>query len=364
MTNDHHPGKEIQDRLDKAAADKAEAQAREAAAKAEQAEVDAAASRYSALVPDLSKANFGTLDVKGTDATMASGLAFAAVTDAAMLIAKKIGQRAGDLVKSMRVMVTSDADFVQGSATYLNLKRELEELAKQADALLEKVKLPSGEELLPAAGLAVGSALASAVPGILSLFARHETLTRAAVKGDDLAAASAVAGALLKHARVNRVMHDTFRIAEPGIIDDLAEQLAEKLPALQQVTDPDAKKEAAVLIKSITTALGALTAVPKGGTRSPLALASVYELIVGSNPKISHILLVKAQPGSASELVDQRFMVKDKVLMSASMSITYMLINAHGHILTAGTETATIEAHGSIEDAIKLQAREVEHLVS
>jgi hypothetical protein len=130
------------------------------------------------------------------------------------------------------------------------------------------------------------------------------------------------------------------------------------------VTDPDAKKEAAVLIKSITTALGALTAVPKGGTRSPLALASVYELIVGSNPKISHILLVKAQPGSASELVDQRFMVKDKVLMSASMSITYMLINAHGHILTAGTETATIEAHGSIEDAIKLQAREVEHLVS
>jgi len=361
MSDQHHPDKEIQDRLDKAAADKAEAQAREAAAKAEQAETDAATSRYSALVPDLSKVNAGTLDLKGTDATMASALAFAAVTDAATLIAKKIGKRAGAAVKSMRVMVTSDADFVEGSATYLNLKLELEQLADQAKALLEKIKPPSAEELIPA-GLAVGSALASAVPGILSLFARHETLTRAAVKADDVAAAGAVAGALLEHAQVNAVMHDTFRIAQPGVIDDLAKQLAAKLPALQQVTDPDAKKEAAALIKSITAALGQLTAVPKGGTRSPLAIASVSELLVGANPKISHVLLVKGQPGSASELVDRRFIVKDKVFISASMNITYMLIDAHSHILAAGTETATVEAHGSIEDAIKLRAREVVHL--
>jgi hypothetical protein len=373
MTNQHQPNEKIQDRLDAAAADKAEAEARkaeadarQAAANAEKAETDAAASRYSALVPDTSKVKLGALDVKGTDATMASALAFAAVTDAAMLIANKIAEQFGDGVRSMRVIVTSNSDLIQGTATYLNLKRELEQLITQADALLEKIekiKPPSQEAFALGGALAAGSALASAVPGVLSLFARHETLTRAAVKTDDLAAASAVSGALLEHAGKEAVItHDTFRIAEPGLIDHLAKELADKLPKLQQVTDPDTKKEATALIKAITTALGELIAVPKDGTRSPLSIASMYEAVIGANPKISHVLLVKGQPGSATELVDRRFIADDKVLIAATMGITYMLIDAHSRILAAGTETATVEAHGSIKEAIQLDSTTVQHL--
>jgi hypothetical protein len=370
MTDPHQPDAEIHARLDKALADKAEADARAAAAKADQAETEAAVSRYSALVPDLSKVNTGTLDVEGTDATLASGLAFAAVTDAATLIAKKIAGRVGaGKAEAMKVVVTGDADLVQGGAIYLSLLHGLQQLLEQAKRLGSGRPAtpapPPGAALLAETGLAAGAALAPAVAGVLSLLARHETLTRAAVKADDLAAASAVAGALIEHAHVSAVMHDTFRIAKPGVIDGLAKQLADRLPALRRVTEPPAAEDAAALIKAITAALGQLNAVPKGGGRSPLAVASLYELMAGAHPKMSHALLVKGLPGSAGELVDQRFIGKDRIALSVSMSIAYMFIDTiTGNIVAAGTETATVGTHGSLKDSMRLHAGMVEHLAA
>ena len=329
MTDDLQAEVQIQNWLRVAAAVKAEAEARQAGANADQAETAAAASPYSALVPDLSKVQASTLDLKGNDATLANGLAFAAVTTAGTLVAHKIRNRLGENVK---VVVTSDADFVQATATYANLKLELEQLDEQAKNLLAKV--PSVQEKIALATVAAAipgmlSVVAGAIPGILSLFAHHETLTRTAVKPDDLASASAVIGALLESAGPDAVvMHDTFRRALPGVIDNLAKELLVDLFQLQQVTDPDTKPRATALIKSISAVLGELTAVPKGGTRSPLAIASVAELMDGAPPKISHALLVKGQPGSASELTDTRAFGKEHVLIATTMSITYILVEA------------------------------------
>ena len=340
------------------------AEARQAAAKAEQAETDADASRYGALVPDLSKVNTDTLDLKGDNATMANALVFAALTDAATLVATKIGERVGDGVKSMHVLVTNEVNLVQGSTTYLNLTRELEQLKDQAYAVIKQPSKAFTAGLIGVgSALALGSALASAVPGALSLFAHHETLTRTAPKTDDLAAASAVADALIR-GEIGEVKHDTFRIARQGAINHLTDELASKLPELQKVTDPDAKDAAEALAKLITAELAMLTAVPGRGTRSPLAIASMYELMMGYRgdfrgaAPITHVMLVKSQPGSVSELINRRFMAKDKVLITATMSITYMLIDiTDSRILVAGTETATVEAHGFMADTIQLDAR-------
>ena len=183
MANQGEVDKKIQDRLDEAAAAKAEAGSPQAAAKAEQAETDADASRYGALVPDLSKVNTDTLDLKGDNATMANALVFAALTDAATLVATKIGERVGDGVKSMHVLVTNEVDLFQGSTTYLNLTRELEQLKDQAYAVIKQPSKAFTAGLIGVgSALALGSALASAVPGALSLFAHHETLTRTAPK--------------------------------------------------------------------------------------------------------------------------------------------------------------------------------------
>ncbi len=353
MTDDLQTEEQVQTRLKAAAVAKAEAEARQAGANADQAETAAAGSPYSALVPDLSKVQASTFDLKGNDATVANGLAFAAVTAAGRLVADKIRNHLGENVK---VVVTSDADFVKATATYANLKLDLEQLALQAEALLERPKPYELEiEIVPA--LALGSAVASALPGILSLFAHHETLTSTAVKPDDLASASAVIGALLESAGADAVvMHDTFRRALPGVIDNLAKELLADLSQLQQVTDPDKKPRATALIKSISAALGELTAVPKGGTRSPLVMASVAELMDGDPPKISHALLLKGQPGSASELTDTRAFGKEHVLIATTMSITYILVDASSsHILVAGTESATIQAHGKIDEVIKFE---------
>jgi len=125
----------------------------------------------------------------------------------------------------------------------------------------------------------------------------------------------------------------------------VVKKLAENLPRPQQVTDPDAKQEAAALITSTTAALGELTASPESGTRSPLAIASMAELMQGVHPEITHALLVRGHPGSAGELVDQRFIVDDKVFIAAAMSITCILIGVGSHILAAGIEAATVEVH-------------------
>ena len=103
---------------------------------------------------------------------------------------------------------------------------------------------------------------------------------------------------------------------------------------------------------AIDTLAAAVRSRGADGGRSPLATAALYEqLHAGNETRISHVLLVKAQAGSASDLREDRSFGRDTFTTIADVHITLMLLEAEsGRLLDAGTSTATAIAAGKIGD--------------
>jgi hypothetical protein len=344
---------QIQARLDRAAATEAEA-------KAEQAVSAAQASRYSSLVPDLTKVKPGPLDLKGDQGGMAAALAYGAMSDAATLVARSVRTRLGPQPSAARLLVTSDPDLVQGTAGWLDLVAEIAQLQVRANTLVPP-PAPPPANIEPLVALSALSAAASALPGVLSLFARTETLTSTSTTANDLAAAAAVVGALISESNPPSVKHDTFQLATRGQVYDDAANLAAKLPALEALTAPAVSNDAKALRTLIENTLTAAVTVPKGATRSPIATASFWQAMTTGENAITHVLLVKSETGATTELVEHRFMFEDNVFLAATASITFLLIDAStNEIRAAGTESATAQAHGKIDKAIKISSVLVE----
>jgi hypothetical protein len=112
------------------------------------------------------------------------------------------------------------------------------------------------------------------------------------------------------------------------------------------------------LILSIDSFTAAIRVVPSGGRRSPLATAALFDqLHAGAEPRFSHVLLVKAQPGQGTQVTNDKMLwFEDKFSTVIEVNVTYMLIATEdSRILHSGTATATATAHGNIGDTITFE---------
>ncbi|HET8651219.1 MAG TPA: hypothetical protein VFM13_01480 [Gaiellaceae bacterium] len=384
-------------RQDEAEVAKAEADARKAEADADKAKVEAEKAaaaadreRLTALVPDLAKVKESTLDVKDTTPMWGTFLTFAAV--------RKVGAAVADVVLATRpeagdwrVLITDEAELATSDAVHQEVTTGLEQLKTAAEGILEQLKTAADEkEATKLVGPVVAS-LASALPGVLSLFSSRRTVSTAATAASDLAAAAAVADALRRPPEVV-VVHDDFRLfpenGEKGVYAILAEvaDLHQKLVA-KKLEFSDAKSTAEVelakakaaehpdeaaiakltkdvrdaatrlgLVDSVITAIdtfaAAIRVVPAGATRSSLTTAALRDALHDQKSRFhfTHVLLLKAQAGQAQQQLDNRpFFFKDRFSTVADTSMTYALIEtAQSTIVASGTVTGTASARGNI----------------
>jgi hypothetical protein len=188
------------------------AKARQATAEADKAAAAAQRDQIAAFIPDFSKVERGNLDLKGEKPLFAEPLAQRALDSAATSLAAAASRV---LDKGQwRILVTSDAELATSHAAYLDVVTGLDQLTAAADKLLGELSDTSTLEFAPL-GPAL-SALAGALPGLLSLFAAHRTVTSAAVSIDDLAAAAATAGAFTRLKDAGAVVHDDVRLLSTG----------------------------------------------------------------------------------------------------------------------------------------------------
>jgi hypothetical protein len=310
-----------------------EAESRKATAEAEKSTAAADRDRVAALIPDFSKVERGSLELKGDQPLFASPLANRALDEGAETLvteALEVLPQGG----KWRVLVTSDAELATSHAAYIDVVTGLDQLFETAEDLIDKISRADTLEFLPV--VPAIAALAGAVPGLLSLFSAHRTVTTAPVTVGDLAAAAATAGALKRAEPGGTVVHDDFRVLETSRvhqklaalskkreelvghrialesektaksteleaahanIKEITAQLqaapADAQPALRaklkETQDEAASLEQAIsaatvklgLIESVQSAIDAfvasLTAVPEGGKRSPLAQAAMRE---------------------------------------------------------------------------------------
>lgn len=195
---------------------------REAVERKETAEAnkDAAAARadqIKALIPDLSKVTPSTLEVGQGPAFATSPLAYRALQKAAAAV----NQQMALAVKGKRILVTSDEDLATGDATYWDVSTGLKELVRSADVVLTELETAKAAKVETASfvpGLDAITAVAAAIPSVLSLFSAERSTASAAVTIEDITAAAAVTGALTAVTDANKpesVVHDDFRLL-PG----------------------------------------------------------------------------------------------------------------------------------------------------
>jgi hypothetical protein len=329
-----------------------EAQARQAIASAELTEQQALQAKYAALVPDLTKVAAGTVDTSNDKGGMASALSFAAMKHAAQRAHESLHNKIDDM-SSMRILLTSDQNLVTSSSAALDVASELEQLNTRAKDLLQPPTARRPAEARALVGTTAISLAAAAIPGVLSFFAKHESLITSVTAANDLAAVAAVAGALMGESNGPTLKSDIFQRAVRGPVYQQADDLAAKLAQLQSLTGDAVTQEVKDLIKLIENTLAAIISVPKGGMLSPLAAANFWNLAFDGATSITHILLVKSETGATTELFDQRQVLSDRVFLAATASITYILIGPGSTICASGTESATMELSGKIDEVMK-----------
>jgi hypothetical protein len=397
-----------------------EAEARKAAAEAEKATAAAQRDQIGALLPDLSKVERGSFEIKGDQPLFGQPLAQRALGAAADGLAQTA---AGVLPKdgNWRLLITNDTDLVTSHATYLNVVTGLDQLRESIDDLLPK--LPSTtRELAPL--IPVIGAVASALPGLLSLFATNRTLSTASVTFDDLAAAAAAAGAIAQIDNAGPVVHDDVRLLSQGRVHQKLQLLTQKrqelvghklaltttkatataelatakrkveqaaaklaeasddakaarqqdLATAQREADEDEHQLEAATVKlgladSLLTYTDAfvtsITSVPAGATRSPLAVAAARERLHDveapahiDQPEFTHVLLVKGNGGSAQQTVDDRRWRDDRYAVVATATITYLLLQtSDSAVLAAGNAGGSAAGSGKIGDGFELRIR-------
>jgi hypothetical protein len=321
-------------------------------AQASLAREQALQAKYDSLVPDLTKVAAGALDSSNDKAGMANALAFAALKHAAEGACQSLHAKTGDM-SALRILMTTQPNLITSSSAGIDVASELTQLNERAASRL--ATKASGQTLQgasPRVGITAIGMAAAALPGVLSLFAKHESLVTTAVAADDLAAIAAVSGVLLAEHTGLVLKSDSFQRAARGALYQTADQLGDKLAELQSLGRDSLTEEDNDLVTLIENTLTAVTSVPKGGTISPLAAASFWDsAFSGPNP-FTHVLLVKSETGATTELFDQRQVVSDRVFLAATASITFMLIDAESVIRASGTESATVQMHGKIDAAI------------
>jgi len=328
-------------------------------------------------------------------------------------VADKIKRLVNDPKPSL--LLTASADLATSDAAYGEVVGGLEELNAAADAILGPAAAqpePPGAKVLPVA--AVAGAIASAVPPLLSLLAPQRTLSSFAISPDTTAATALLADHLtqaglavqiddfrpvpqgrvhdlevaLRQQRAKlvkeklardqaRIEADNERASHQTEVDDLTKALDALKPddpnyndlqtKLKNATDErdesaNATAQAADdvgamtdLQTSIDTFLSAIHSVPANGTRSAYTLASLRQDL--HDGPATRVVYISASGGSSDELLEHRFLVKDKFESIASVSVSYWVLDpSNGTIIAAGNAGGTSRLQGSIGGSITVES--------
>jgi hypothetical protein len=271
--------------------------------------------------------------------------------------------------KSVKVslLVTNDPDLLTSDCVYRDINSGLSYLTQSATELLNippTAAAPEAERI--ASWENVGSAVAAAIPQVLSLLSPNRTIGSATITVEDQAATAAVINGILGDEDV-QVYLDDFRLIQPGGIFTRAATLATQewqLSAKQsQLTNPDDSATLAsckALISTIDSFLAAIHAVSTGAARSPLDVAATREQLHVSSglTGFTHLLLVKAASAQAQQVITQRpLWLQPSFVSVVDVSVTYTLIlvapldNPGGQrVLASSNVTGSAIAKGKVKD--------------
>ncbi len=411
-----------------------DAASRQKIAEAEKAISTAEAERIATYLPDLSKVKRGKLDLAKAELPLFAGaLENEALKAAAALVAEDV--KKVNLTDDPHVLVTSDAELAASHAAYLEILRGLDHISAAATRLIADLQAPGeaeqdeGEEggeaeveleALPLTGIA--QAVATVLPGALSLFSAHRSVATSETTVEDLEAAAAVAGRLIAGDGGPTIVHDTFRLLADGPLAQKLEQMNtsrldlvsrqialgdEKARAARDLALAKAKLEAAQAdlkaspddqaaknavetgsddvaaaelrlaqaelrlglvvsgIQAIDAFVDSVSDVPEGATRSPLTLAAMRE---GLKPPaeaaadgFTHVLLVKGNGGSATQVVDDRpLWMADRFASVGTARITYVLIeSATNKVVAAGDASGAAKGSGKLSAQLDPDLKEL-----
>ena len=272
-----------------------QAEQNEKVSESEKAAAEAKRAQISALIPDFSQVEKGETKFEGEAPLYAGVAAHRALADVATRVAETIA----DVVKGKQLLITNDADLASADGTYQQMRATIDHLRSAAQALLPKPERSTGGTDRTIALLPILGAVASAIPGILSLFAARRTVQTFAATIDTMAATAAIAGRLTGAT----VVLDGFRLVpETQLLKDCVELqvLSTQLETLG-ATKPQAKE----LASTIESFLTAAQTTSKDNARSPLISAALFEqLHVGK--KFTHVLLITGATAVSQQTIDDK----------------------------------------------------------
>jgi hypothetical protein len=375
MADDPPLSPELQARSDEAKVAKAEADTAKAKADAAKAAADVTATQrasLAALVPDMSNVVQSKLDAKDGPAISASSLTFGALEKVAGIVADRAGKVLPD---TACVLVTSQADLSASDGIYFDVVTGLEQL-RHAAQRLRGAAPPTDSELETLGAVDAAAAIATAVPQVLSLFSAQRTLSTSNLTASDLAAASAVAGALQEHEKKPTIVHDDFRLVTDGGVYELATKVSEERQLLIETgldaVAGDAPKVAMInnLVEAIDSFLAGVHAVPAGATKSPIAIAALRArlhpadgsqsdgnpegLEARTNGLFTHVLLVKMEAAQSQQVLENRpLWFRDRYSTIVDVSVTFLLVAIpDSNVLAGGVATATASAYGVVGELL------------
>jgi hypothetical protein len=287
-----------------------------------------------------------------------SRLTFGALEDVAREISKRVQKR-----KPERVLVTSDVDLASLDATYRDVVSGVQNLTIAADELLKE----EARDFAAASVIGILAAAASVLPQAVSLLLPRRSIATGEVTVSDLAASAAVmdelvsAGIAVSHADFRLVRTDGVYAAVEDLNDRRIKLVEKRLKLAKSEEEPESEADAATVeaIGAVVGAIDSLTtsirATGANGGRSRLSIAALAETL-HEGERVSHVLLVKAQTGSATELREDRAVQADTFATIVDAHVTFMVLDTKtGEIVDVGTQTATVMASGKVGEVPRVR---------
>jgi hypothetical protein len=371
---------------------KAEAETQKAIAEAQLQTAEAQQKQFSALLPDLSKVTAGSIETE-EGAAFGTSLAQRAVAAAAGAVAKRVLDK---IPAGSQILITGDVELASTDAIYVEVVNGLDQLVEASEGLLKQISPgkhvthlhPGSWGIVGPFSAAFGpvsaaiGAVAAFLPGALSLLSAHRSLATSAVSVDSLAAAASVAEHLLKGKTPPTVFHDDFRLLpEGGVVRKKLTELGEKRQELidrraglegEKAADGASKElvaECAAHVAAIDTMVTAidkfttsLQSTAEGAKHSPLAAAILREqLHATDSSRFGHVLFVKAEAGSAQQLVnDLPLLFKDRFTTIATAGVTFMLLETgKGKLVDSGSVGGEAKISGKVGSDFSITAKTV-----
>jgi hypothetical protein len=174
-----------------------------------------------------------------------------------------------------------------------------------------------------------------------------------------------------------RVQADNERASHQAGVDDLTKTLDGLSPGDPKHNDLQSKLQTAMaerdesadataqaaddvgvmadLQSSIDTFLTAIHTVPANGNRSAYTLASLRQDLHDGTP--IRVVYISASGGSSDQLLEHRFLFKDKFESIASVSVSYWVLHpGSGTIIAAGNAGGSSRLKGSIGGTITVES--------